>query len=207
MRRFGWVRLLAALSICAGTLVAGQLPVGATGAPLIYHGVEVGAFLVSDQNGVTTELRISSSDYTYSTGVELAGTYVSVTLTDDASGQQIDFLDNFISSTAIFAPNLQSVTLAPTAFDLQSYNSCCEPQTITVGATWTATGNADHRTVVSRFCGPPQPCFGMYNQVVTSRQATVAVTISGTVDGVDLSQLVWNADAGINSRTGVYLVG
>jgi hypothetical protein len=204
--KFVRLKLLAVLCIAAGAMVVGPLPVDAGGPPLVYHGSDANTSFISDQNGITTQIIVSSSDYTYSTGAENQGTYVSVTLTDDGSGQQIDFLDNFVQTSANFAPNFQTATVAPTSFDLQSY-TFGGTQTITVGAVWTAAGTAQHFTVVSHFCGPPQPCFGIYDQIVTTHLATIALSMNGVVDGVDLSQLVGSSDARMNSRTGVYLAG
>jgi len=198
---------VAVLSVAAGTLVVGSLPVEAAGNPLIYHGTEANASFVSDSNGITVMINLSSSDYTYSTGAELQGTYVAIALTDDVSGQQLDYLDAFLPASANFATNLNDVTLVPTSFDLQSATSCCATQTISVGAVWTATSPPEHFTLVSHFCGPPQPCFGLYNVFVTTRDATIAMSISGTADGIDLGQLVGTSSALISSRTGVYLVG
>jgi hypothetical protein len=200
------LKLLAVLCIAAGAMVVGPLQVDAGGPPLIYHGSDAIASFISDQNAITTQVIVSSSDYTYSTGAENKGTYVSVTLTDDNTGQQIDFLDNFVQTSADFAPNFQSAILASTSFDLQSY-TFGGTQTITLGAVWTAVGTAQHFTVVSHFCGPPQPCFGLYNQMVTTHSATIALSMNGVVDGVDLGQLVGSSDARMNSRTGVYLAG
>ncbi len=207
MARFRRLKAVAVLSVAAGTLLVGSLPVEAAGNPLIYHGTEANASFVSDVNGITVMINVSSSDYTYSTGAELQGTYVAITLTDDASGQQLDYLDAFLTTSADFAPNLQNVTLPPTSFDLQSSTSCCATQTISLGAVWTATGPPEHFTMVSHFCGPPQPCFGLYNVTVTTEEATIAMSISDSPDGVDLGQLGGTNSALISSRTGVYLVG
>jgi len=207
MTRFKGLKSMAVLSVAAATCLIGSLPVEAAGQPLIYHGNEANASFVSDANGVTVMVHLSSSDYTYSTGAELQGTGVAITLTDEVTGQELDRLDGFVATSASFAANLHSATLDATSLELQSSTSCCAAQTISVSAVWTATGPPDHFTMVSHFCGPPQPCFGIYNVSVTTRDATIAMTIGGMADGIDLSQLVWTNSAGINSRIGVYLTG
>ena len=207
MTRFRWLKSVAVLSVVAGTLVVGSLSVEAAGNPLIYHGNEADASFVSHVNGITVMVRVSSSDYTYSTGAEVQGTYVAITLTDDVSGEQLDYLDAFLTSSADFASNLHHASLAQTSFDLQSSTSCCTTQTISVGAVWTATSPPENFTLLSHFCGPPKPCFGLYKIIVTTRDTIVAMNISGIADGIDLGQLVGTNAALISSRTGVYLAG
>jgi len=198
------------LALAAAPLTSSTAAEAATTPALVYHVVNAGSGYVADVNGVTIQVFIGSESFRFTGGntrPDFDATSVSIDLTDDVTGQQSS-LFGFVPTTAVVAANLQSATLAPITVDLEEAISCCDSATVTVSDAWVAAGAQQHTEFIARFCGPPQPCFGMFHNTFTVQPATTGMTISGVVDGIDLSQVAFTSlGGGLSSGLGVELLG
>lgn len=203
-------KLLAAVSAAVCSLLVASVSASASEVVFITRATESHAVFVSDSNGVTTQIEILSVEHigvSKGAPVDDKRTLIFVTSTNDISGQQ-DFLFGFTFDTASVSPNLQSASWGPETVNVTSFGfNCCTPQPITLTASWSANGAAQHDHMLNFFC-PPGTCFGMFNLVGTSQPANVSFSASGFVDGVDLSQLSWTQTVGtIDQGTGVGVFG
>lgn len=200
--------------VLVAAAVFAALPVtahAATDPALVYHATQAAATVVADVNGITIDVTVRTQSYRYSGGTrrpDFDAISVDITLTDDASGTTTEVLDGFVPVAGTVAPNLSSASIPATTVQLQSLFGGSDQAVVTAGADITATGPATHTQFIARFCGPPQPCFGMFNITGVEQPGTAVVTLSGVVDDIDLSQVSFTSvGAGISSFLGVELLG
>lgn len=201
-------------ALLAVAAIVAVLPAGAQAATdpaLVFHATQAGVFTQADVNGITIAVNVRSQSYRFSGGntrPDFDAISVDITLTDDATGTLIAGFDGFVPGSGTVAPNLSTATIPTTTVQLQEFFGGDDQATVTVSAQIVATGDATHTHFIARFCGPPQPCFGMFNIDGTEQQGTAVLTIGGVVDGIDLGEVTFSSlSAVMSSLLGVELLG
>jgi hypothetical protein len=202
---------LAVVLALAGML-ASPLVANASDLPaLVYHATLAGGAVVADVDGVTINVNVQSESYRYTGGntrPDFDAIVVAVSLTSDADGTVIEELEGFVPVSGSVAPDMSSATIPSTTVQIQDVFGGSDQASVTVSAEITATGPANRTQFIERFCGPPEPCFGMFNIVGSERPAAAVLTVSGVVDGIDIGQVPFTSTGGeISSLLGADLLG
>ena len=191
----------------------GILPVtanAATDPALVYHATNAGASEQADVDGTTILVFVQTQSYHFSGGntrPDFDGISVQVELIDNATGTIVKSFYGFVPGSGTVSANLTSASIPATTVVVND-DFGDDQATLTAGAEITGSGAATHTHFIARFCGPPQPCFGQFNIVGTERPATSAMTLSGVIDGFDLSQLTFSSNGGgMSNILGVELLG
>ena len=204
MSRVHRVAAVGLMVLCG--LVVGPLTASASEVVFVSKATEADAAFTSDSNGVTTAIEVISTtiiEMQKGAPVRIDNTMIFVTITDDGTGQQLDFLAGRALTGPSVASDIRGATFGPASIDLESNFLGGAPQTINLGVVWSPSGAVQHDHMLNFFC-PPGVCFGMFNIVGTNQPATATLTVSGTVDGLDLSLASFaETSAHIQRTTGV----